>query len=694
MPLNIGVALLTYSRPTHTRRVLEGLRREGVPAFTVYMDGADDAEVRAKQTEMAAEMAEIDWADCTVIRGTENVGLARSVVGAVTDQLKTNDAMILLEDDCVPRRGFLDYFRKMFETYRDTPQVRSVCGYQFPFASRPDERVDTSLVERFVPWGWGTWRDRWADYDTDLEKVVEGLGRERGFDSLPEDLKAYCRDDVLRKGRGDIWSLNWVLEHYRTGTHVIYPSRTLIDNIGFDGTGAHCVETSAFDHATSTIDYAAPVEINLPRELTIDPQLNDGIRRYLERHSPKTMFSTRSTNSVTPESLPVILETIIEAAPVFDIHTHLFPAVVAQASMGADALLTYHYLTAEALTTTGQDADAFFGWDQRRQARFVWEELFVKRTPLSEATSGVVTVLETLGVDVGPFPYETVAAAIDAIPDREETIFRLARVQAAVMTNDPFDAEEWAIFERKDWDRRRFRAAVRLDALFAEPERAMAVVRDAGFDTVADFLRARLRESHAAYVAVSLDGPAIAPLFASDVVAGEIMPMLEEMGLPFALMVGVTRRVNPALRQGGDGLGSFDHEPLAEVLRRFPANRFMLTVLGDEMQHAAAVLARKFPNLHLFGFWWFSNNPAIIEQRLAMRFEMLGFNFTPQHSDARVTEQLLYKWTHFKAVLKTVMERRYRKLLASGWPLTLADLRRDVHALLHDDAAELLAPKV
>ena len=128
MSLNIGVALLTYSRPAHTRRVLEGLRREGVQAFTVYMDGADDAEVRAKQTEMAAEMAEIDWADCTVIRAAENVGLARSVVGAVTDQLRKNDAMVLLEDDCVPRRGFLDYFRKMFEAYRDVPQVRSVCG--------------------------------------------------------------------------------------------------------------------------------------------------------------------------------------------------------------------------------------------------------------------------------------------------------------------------------------------------------------------------------------------------------------------------------------------------------------------------------------------------------------------------------------------------------------------------------------
>src|SRR5689334_8075869 len=91
MSLTIGVALLTYSRPAHARRVLEGLRREGITEFTVYMDGADTAEVRAKQTEMAAEMAAIDWADCKIVRRDENVGLARSVVGAVTDQLEQYD---------------------------------------------------------------------------------------------------------------------------------------------------------------------------------------------------------------------------------------------------------------------------------------------------------------------------------------------------------------------------------------------------------------------------------------------------------------------------------------------------------------------------------------------------------------------------------------------------------------------------
>ena len=43
--------------------------------------------------------------------------------------------------------------------------------------------------------------------------------------------------------------------------------------------------------------------------------------------------------------------------------------------------------------------DEFFAWPKARQAELVFEELFIKRTPLSEARRGVVTVLQKLGLE-------------------------------------------------------------------------------------------------------------------------------------------------------------------------------------------------------------------------------------------------------------------------------------------------------
>ena len=64
-----------------------------------------------------------------------------------------------------------------------------------------------------------------------------------------------------------------------------------------------------------------------------------------------------------------------------------------------------------------------------------------------------------------------------------------------------------------------------------------------------------------------------------------------------------------------------------------------------------------------------------------MRVEMLGTAFTAQHSDARVVDQLLYKWPHSRAVIANVLIREYSKLVESGWAPSRAEVRRDVARL-------------
>ena len=101
-------------------------------------------------------------------------------------------------------------------------------------------------------------------------------------------------------------------------------------------------------------------------------------------------------------------------------------------------------------------------------------------------------------------------------------------------------------------------------------------------------------------------------------------------------MIGVKRQVNPALKLAGDGVGKGDVDSVMRLCQRYPDNKFMATFLARENQHELAVTARKFANLHIFGCWWFLNNPSLIEEMTRMRIELLGLSVTPQHSDARV----------------------------------------------------------
>ena len=109
-------------------------------------------------------------------------------------------------------------------------------------------------------------------------------------------------------------------------------------------------------------------------------------------------------------------------------------------------------------------------------------------------------------------------------------------------------------------------------------------------------------------------------------------------------------------------------------------------MLSRENQHELAVLARKFANLKLFGCWWFLNNPSIVSEMTFERLELLGLLFVPQHSDARVLDQVVYKWRHSKKTIADVLVTKYLDLHDSGWRLTASDVSRDVNMLFSGNA--------
>jgi hypothetical protein len=161
-----------------------------------------------------------------------------------------------------------------------------------------------------------------------------------------------------------------------------------------------------------------------------------------------------------------------------------------------------------------------------------------------------------------------------------------------------------------------------------------------------------------------------------------VLPVARHFNKPFAMMIGVTRQVNPTLRMAGDGVGTANVGAVERLCAAYPDNKFMVTMLARENQHALCVAARKFRNLLLFGCWWFLNNPSLIEEMTRMRIEMLGPSIMPQHSDARVLEQMLYKWSHSREVIAKVLVEKYDDLLHTGWVLTEEEIQRDASQLL------------
>lgn len=389
----------------------------------------------------------------------------------------------------------------------------------------------------------------------------------------------------------------------------------------------------------------------------------------------------------------------VETTPVLDIHTHIYDSQFGDLLLwGIDELLTYHYLVAEVFRVAPMPYERFWNMTKKRQADHIWKHLFIERSPVSEACRGVVTCMKALSFD----PSDRKLGAIRAwfkdmnVEDYLDIVFEKANVKGVIMTNDPFDEAERVVWERSGNIKidKRFQAALRIDTLLVNWSAACERLKGWGYDVderlgdwtlseIRRFLTDWSKTMKPAYMAASLppsfEYPDTSPC--GIIIEHCILPVGRELGLPFAMMIGVKKLVNPGLRLAGDSVGKASIETVERLCSVFPDNKFIVTMLSRENQHELCVTARKFPNLLIFGCWWFLNNPSIVNEMTRERLELLGLSMIPQHSDARVLDQLIYKWDHSRAVIAEALADKYLDLARDGWVASKNEIKRDVEKL-------------
>jgi len=343
----------------------------------------------------------------------------------------------------------------------------------------------------------------------------------------------------------------------------------------------------------------------------------------------------------------------------------------------------------------------FYSMSTRDQANAIWKELFQRRSPLSEACRGVLTTLNELGL--GEMVRER---RLDEIrkwfekqtPEMyENLVFRISKIKYAIMTNIPFETKEAKHWMMRKPVSKHFKSALRLDPFLKNDWSTVCeTLKKQGYPLTLkgarDWTRYWCDKIDPVYLMASTPYDFEYPEKASttsnmscptnSLLVDVMLYIAKERNLGVALKLGAKRGVNPSLRTAGDGVVPVDLSSLERLCKNFPDIRFCVTVLERGNQHQLCVLAQKFRNLHLYGCWWFLNNPSMIREITSMRLEMLGLSFTAQHSDCRVIDQMIYKWRHSRTIIADVLTEYYEKLSDTGWVLIENEIARDVWQLM------------
>lgn len=239
------IVLFVYNRLDHTQRTVQALKNNTLAdqsVLIIFSDGPKklaDLEYVSKVREYISQLT--GFAKVVVRERETNYGLARSIVEGVTEVIKIYGKVIVLEDDLITNSLFLKYMNEGLRIYKDIPNVYSVSGYSYLKNEIPG--LDTYFLKLTSSWSWATWKDRWVQYDTcckGWEVLKSNSKLRKSFDyefSYPyyRLLKRQLKDAKINS-----WAIKWYWTVFKNNGLTLYPSVSLVENVGFDGSGEHC----------------------------------------------------------------------------------------------------------------------------------------------------------------------------------------------------------------------------------------------------------------------------------------------------------------------------------------------------------------------------------------------------------------------------------------------------------------------
>jgi hypothetical protein len=237
------VALFAYNRPSHTRRTVEALAANAGASDSdlfIFSDAAKNARVEPAVGQVREFAKSIrGFRTVTVVERPANLGLRASIIDGITRLCRERGRVIVLEDDLVTSPHFLEFMNGGLEAYQGAERVMQIAGYTF--SSTVSIPEDALFLTVSTSWGWATWERAWKHFNPD----ATGYERIASDPVLREKFNLnnhYGYFDLLRaqrEGRRDSWAILWYLSVFLQDGLVLYPRKTLVRNIGFDGSGAN-----------------------------------------------------------------------------------------------------------------------------------------------------------------------------------------------------------------------------------------------------------------------------------------------------------------------------------------------------------------------------------------------------------------------------------------------------------------------
>ena len=236
------IALFVYNRPEHTRRTIKFLQQNLLAdesRLYIFSDAAKDSSQQLLVDEVRAIIRLVDgFKSVEIIERKTNFGLAESIIDGVSTLVFEYGKVIVFEDDLISSAYTLQYFNDALQRYQNEEKLMHIGAYMYPL--KGENLPETFFYRAATSWGWATWERAWRNFEPDVNKIIARFDRKKKNEFSIEGTMNFWKQIIeFKRGRNNSWAIRWYASIFLKGGLTLNPSKSLINNIGHDGSGIH-----------------------------------------------------------------------------------------------------------------------------------------------------------------------------------------------------------------------------------------------------------------------------------------------------------------------------------------------------------------------------------------------------------------------------------------------------------------------
>ena len=235
------ILFFTYNRPLHTKRTIEALQKNewaDESDLFIFSDGEKNNKDKENVQKVREYLQSVrKFRSVNIIAREYNYGLANNIIEGVTSIIGQYKRVIVVEDDLLTSPYFLRFMNEALNKYENADSVISIHGYCLPI----DYDESVFFLKGADCWGWATWERGWKLFNPDSIQLMQELKQKNSVNEFDfngtYDFSGLLKKQV--KGKINSWAIRWYASAFIHNKLTLYPGRSLVKNIGGEGSGTH-----------------------------------------------------------------------------------------------------------------------------------------------------------------------------------------------------------------------------------------------------------------------------------------------------------------------------------------------------------------------------------------------------------------------------------------------------------------------